>query len=162
MSTAKHAFGVLGAGILAFGAVFAAYGAFPSADTHASGDPSGSDGAGLEPGASGPDTVVPVERDIVGRWRDSDESVNRDAFVEFEADGTWTASDGCNGAESTWTLGLDGSFDPGGPIAMTLMACDNSPIPMRVGDAVSVETRDGDVLVLIDSAGSRYELIREK
>lgn len=158
MSTAKHAFGVLGAGILAFGAVFAAYGAFPAANDHASGIEEAPPEE-LVPGPTEPDMTVPAEQQIVGRWTDAEGAFNPEAFVEFAEDGTWTASDGCNGAQSTWKLGLDGSFDPGGPVAMTLIACDNSPIPMRVSDAVAVEVSD-ETLVLIDQGGSRYELAR--
>lgn len=158
MSNAKHALGVLGAGALAFGAVFAAYGAFPAAHDQAPGAEE-TPSEELVPGPTEPDMIVPTEQQIVGRWLDAEGSFNREAFVEFAEDGTWTASDGCNGAESTWTLGLDGAFDPGGPIAMTMMACDNSPIPMRVSDAVAVEASE-DTLVLIDASGSRYELTR--
>ena len=64
------------------------------------------DPAALAPG------VDPVGRDaLLGRWGPGESDLPVDAdppFLEFADDGTWRASDGCNGVSGRWVQGADG------------------------------------------------------
>ncbi|MFK4731278.1 META domain-containing protein [Agromyces mediolanus] len=83
-----------------------------------------------------------------------------DAFVEFAEDGTWEASDGCNGASGTWNVS-GGRFETAGDGGMTLIGCNNSVLPLPVWTAVTAEVDAGArVLVLTDADGAPFELVR--
>jgi heat shock protein HslJ len=96
--------------------------------------------------------------DLAGRWV-SGLPVTRSAgtelaepFVEVAADGTWTGSDGCNGAAGAWRLG------PGGRLLATIgsttaMACEGAALPYSLAGA-SRASVDGSTLTVFDSAGS--------
>lgn len=99
-----------------------------------------------------PDGLRPVEPgDLVGRW--VPDGVVTASFVEFAGDGSWTGSDGCNGAGGRWQAGSGGAFLATGAAVSTLMACDDM---VDVGRWVADTRRmalDGQVLVLLDVEG---------
>ena len=104
-----------------------------------------------------PDGVAPATADdLAGRWvtgRTGDRS-----FAQFEADGEYLGSDGCNGVGASWVT------DGAGSVLITqffstLVGCDGTNIPRWFsGTRVS---RQGDSLVFYDGAGNRlHELVR--
>lgn len=159
MSVGKHVLGMICAGVLAFGGVYAAYTlATPLEKSEdewlEQHDPSGENGSD---GTA--DNTSPVAIDLSGRWQ-APVPANQDAFVEFSEAGLWIASDGCNQASGTWSMGADGAFDGGEPPAMTMIFCDNVPIPQAIGDAERVEITPGGNLVLTAADGAETELER--
>ncbi len=50
------------------------------------------------------DSVGPARDQLIGRWVPTEDGASPNAFIQFEDDGTLTNSDGCNGAEGTWSL----------------------------------------------------------
>jgi heat shock protein HslJ len=93
--------------------------------------------------------------DLLGRWvpegRAGASSDRREPHVDLDADGTWSGSDGCNGAGGAWTS------DDGGTIlalsgASTLIGCENHEIGSWLAGAASAGF-DGDTLLLTDFAG---------
>ncbi|UOR02256.1 META domain-containing protein [Leucobacter allii] len=149
-----HAVGVIAAGALAFGAVALAAGL---SGTPAD-DPTRTVTA-PEAQSPGEDAVVPQERTLLGTWR-APLPANQDAFAEFAADGHWEASDGCNRMEGTWRLGVGGELRIDSSGVMTLIGCDNVPIPTAIAGAVAVSFVGDDGLVLIAADGSETELLR--
>ena len=90
-------------------------------------------------------------RDVVGRWEPLDHS-STDPHVDFEEDGTWSGSDGCNGSGGAWAL------DDGGRLLATsgvhtLMACDGHGVPGAVTAAARAGL-DAGLLVLVDQDGT--------
>ncbi|MBP1327126.1 hypothetical protein JOF28_002358 [Leucobacter exalbidus] len=148
MSTMKHALGMLCAGVLAFGLVFTAH-----ALTLPAFGPGGAGGSGQE------HTTNPLSRELIGRWK-APEPANQEAYVEFYADGTWQASDGCNKAASTWEVGPQGAFDGGVETPTTLIACYNALIPRALRGATRVEVAAGPSLLLFDDIGLTFVLER--
>ncbi len=94
----------------------------------------------------------PSSEELVGTWvLDETFSGRVQPFLTIVADGTWTASDGCNGVQGTWTLGDGGALTTtAGP--HTLIACDGKPLPTLFADAKKVAV-DGETLILKDAAG---------
>ena len=73
-------------------------------------------------------------------------------FVEFDASGGWTGSDGCNGAMGRWLLGAEGLFAAtAGPT--TLIGCDGANVPGWTA-AARLAAFDGAELVLLDAEGT--------
>lgn len=73
-----------------------------------------------------------------------------DAGVTFSADGTWSASDGCNVSTSRWALG-DGGELLTGTFVMTQIGCDNVPVPSWVGGASTAGFSADGTLLLFDA-----------
>jgi hypothetical protein len=73
------------------------------------------------------------------------------AYVSFDAGGSWSGSDGCNGTGGRFVLGSGGRLlaTAGGT---TLVGCNNSALPGWVALASRVGLVQGD-LVLYDAAG---------
>ncbi|MBN0041822.1 META domain-containing protein [Cellulosimicrobium cellulans] len=103
-----------------------------------------------------PDGLAPAAvRDVVGRWEPSG-SFATDPHVVFHEDGTWSGSDGCNGAGGAWALDDGGRLlATAGP--QTLMACDGAGVPGAVSGAARAAS-DGGRLVLLDADGT--EIVR--
>lgn len=156
MSNFKFAAGVVLAGALAFGGVFAAQ-AITAPMLH--GIPSESSSGEDEPTEEN-DVNDNLEAELIGRWR-APQPANQDAFVEFNNYGLWTASDGCNGAAGDWTVEPDGSFDGGEGGAMTLIACDNVAIPSTLWATEHVEVTANDELILTTKDGEEMVLMRD-
>ena len=89
---------------------------------------------------------------IVGTWATGTtyQSANQ-PFVTFAADGTWTASDGCNRVQGTWKESAPQTLAvTSGP--MTMMACDGAPLPGAVAGTHTYKVTD-EKLTLYDKAG---------
>jgi len=158
MSTMKHALGILCAGVLAFGAVLAVHALAPVPTA----PDSAADGVTeIEFPEQEPDTVLPGEWQLPGRWR-APEPSNPNAYVEFTEYGLWFASDGCNTAAGTWSIDGKGNFDGGAGGAMTQIGCDNVPIPEAVSAAEHAEFDGEGRLVLSDADGERTVLERSR
>ncbi|ANP73431.1 META domain-containing protein [Cryobacterium arcticum] len=101
------------------------------------------------PGQSG--SVQPGA--LVGTWvLDRTFDSPEQPYVSFVQDNTWSASDGCNRVQGTWTLAADGSLSTtSGP--QTMMACDGAQLPLAVSRGTSVEV-DGDTLIIHSSFDS--------
>lgn len=160
MSNLKYTAGVVVAGVLAFGGVFAAQAATApllassAAESGEAHEPDASSGAEA-PGFA----EDSLSEQLVGRWK-APEPANQDAFVEFNERGQWSASDGCNGASSTWEIDVSGLFSGGEAGPMTLIACDNVNIPQAVWSAVQVEVTSNHQLILTDEAGKEFLLVQ--
>jgi len=91
--------------------------------------------------------------DLVGAWVTGESYDAPDVpFLDFADDGTWTGSDGCNGAEGEWSVAAEGSLTVSAGVS-TLIACDGAPLPsMLTGAALALI--DGDSLVLADADGA--------
>ncbi|MFP5023281.1 META domain-containing protein [Pseudonocardia phyllosphaerae] len=101
------------------------------------------------PAASGPRAATAA--DLLGRWFPADGTGQGRVFAEFEPDGSWHGSDGCNGQGGTWSLGPDGTVDATANPS-TLIGCENLPLASWVATARRV-TLDGPALVLRDGGG---------
>jgi heat shock protein HslJ len=94
---------------------------------------------------------------LTGRWVPV--SGTTTPFVEFNGDGTWRGSDGCNGNGGRWTSGTGGTLlATTGP--STLIACDGAPIAAWLGSTVRAGVGDGQ-LVLVDAAGAEVGRLRK-
>ena len=82
------------------------------------------------------------------------------AWVDFGADRTWVASDGCNTTRGLWLMTPAGSLrTTSGP--STLMACPGVPVPYWVSVGAGIAARaDGTVVVLARDGTALGELIR--
>lgn len=155
MSNIKHITGVLLAGVLAFGGVFAASGvAAPLLHENRSGSSSGQSTPIDEPATSND-----LEAALIGRWLPPLPS-SQNAFVEFEARGVWRASDGCNRGEGTWSVTPSGEFDGGTPGALTEIGCDNVPIPTIVWKTTRAAVTEEGQLTLTTKEGESMTLRR--
>ncbi|RZI96197.1 MAG: hypothetical protein EOO67_00915 [Microbacterium sp.] len=101
---------------------------------------------------SPPDDMRTAAADeLAGRWI-PEAPAPRDPHVAISADGTWTASDGCNGTRGRWAVAPDESLlTTTGPT--TLIGCEGSGEPGSFGQARAAAF-DGDVLVLFDGTGA--------
>jgi heat shock protein HslJ len=91
--------------------------------------------------------------DLVGVWVTGESYDSPDVpFLDFADDGTWTGSDGCNGAQGEWAVAADGSLSvSAGP--STLIACDGAALPSMLTTASLALIDDGS-LALTDEDGS--------
>jgi heat shock protein HslJ len=95
-----------------------------------------------------PAGLTPVTRDdLLRRWVARGE--NPDAYVRFDADGTFHGSDGCNATGGRYLVGTGGELVSvtGG---QTLIGCDNSDMEAWVLEAARAAL-DGSALVLLDA-----------
>lgn len=109
--------------------------------------------AALKPAAALPQDLTPAgEDELSGRWVPVRHAAGPDpAFVEFNTDGTWQGSDGCNAQGGRWAAGPDGALlaTTGGS---TLIGCNNIDIGSWLADAARAGL-DGDELALLDTDG---------
>ncbi|MEW2384979.1 hypothetical protein AB0873_23240 [Micromonospora sp. NPDC047707] len=115
------------------------------------------------------DLAAPGRDDLVGRWVPVSGPDGRTPapgpggwptppFAELAADGTWRASDGCNGSGGRWAAGPGGAFGATGGMS-TLIGCDNVPVNGWLTTARQAGL-DGDVLVLRDAQGKETGRLR--
>jgi heat shock protein HslJ len=91
--------------------------------------------------------------DLVGAWVTGQQYDAPDVpFLQFADDGTWTGSDGCNGAQGDWSIAADGTLTATAGM-QTLIACDGAALPTMLTEA-TLALIDGDSLVLTDSEGA--------
>ncbi|PRY67665.1 META domain-containing protein [Glaciihabitans tibetensis] len=109
--------------------------------------------AAMHQAAAVPPGLTPATGDeLIGRWVPVAYSVSTGPHVVFNADGTWTGSDGCNGGGGRWVADDAGAFlAAAGP--STLMGCEGAPVPYWVAQARSAVIDDG-WLLLLDASGS--------
>jgi hypothetical protein len=117
-----------------------------------------------EPEGEPPAGLTPASPEqLVGRWvPPKGTGANPAVFIELTADGTFSASDGCNGGDGRWLTGDPGRIlaIQGGPI--TAVGCGGlRPVDSWLA-AASYAFFDGPTLVLLDSAGMETgRLVRE-
>ncbi|GAB3598433.1 hypothetical protein GCM10027446_28630 [Angustibacter peucedani] len=104
-----------------------------------------------------PGTTAASDDAVVGRWVPAPDAGvggvgrRKAPALDVQADGTWTASDGCNDTAGTWRLIAPGQVEvTSGP--STLIGCQNVAIAGWWATAGAVAT-DGDELVLVDHDG---------
>jgi hypothetical protein len=128
-------------------------------NTANTGDPEVTPGtmSALDPGKPLPAGAAPAT-DILGRWiaADATSTSPEEPYVEFLADGTYTATEGCNATGGRWVLGDSADFLATAGIR-TDMGCDMIEIPAWVSTAASIGTEldesDATVLTLYDRDG---------
>ena len=97
--------------------------------------------------------------DLVGRWAPAGWGL-RGPHVVLAADGTYTGSDGCNGASGAWGV------DEGGWVLATsgistMIGCDGAAVPSWLASAARAGF-DGATLVLVDAEGAEIaRLVRD-
>ncbi|PPF28307.1 META domain-containing protein [Rathayibacter tritici] len=105
-------------------------------------------------GGSGREAMAPPSpEELVGRWVTGMSSDAPDVpFLLIAGDGTWTGSDGCNGAQGQWSIDGEGALSvSAGP--STLIACDGVALP-RIFSEAAAASLDGGRLRLFDDAGA--------
>ena len=95
--------------------------------------------------------------EIVGHWLPAEPVGEPEAsYLRLAADGTWTGSDGCNGAQGLW-LSADSSWRAtSGP--QTMMFCEGVQMPIVAATARAAGLDADGSLVLVDAEGA--ELVR--
>jgi heat shock protein HslJ len=118
--------------------------------------------AGLRASEPLPSGLVAADREtLIGRWSPvGSEGSDRPQppFLEIATDGSWSASDGCNGSAGRWSLGEQGSL-----VAVSGPATDIGCNNIETGGAFAGATRigfDGAELVMLDATAK--ELLRMK
>jgi hypothetical protein len=101
-----------------------------------------------------PSGLTPAMADsLLGKWIPVAYAVSTDPHVVFDADGTWTGSDGCNGGGGRWVVGAAGEFlATSGP--STLIYCEGAPVPSWVAQATSAGFNVDEWLLLFDASGT--------
>ena len=101
-----------------------------------------------------PSGLTPASAEtLLGKWVPVAYAVSTDPHVVFDADGTWTGSDGCNGGGGRWAVGESGEFlATSGP--STLIYCEGAPVPSWVAQATSAGFNADDWLLLFDASGA--------
>ncbi|KZX20081.1 META domain-containing protein [Rathayibacter tanaceti] len=105
-------------------------------------------------GGSGVEAVsAPAPDDLVGRWVTGVSYESPEVpFLLIAGDGTWTGSDGCNGAQGEWSVDAKGALSvSAGP--GTLIACDGVALP-RIFSEAAMASIDGGRLRLFDGEGA--------
>ncbi|MCZ3386175.1 MAG: META domain-containing protein, partial [Actinomycetia bacterium] len=91
---------------------------------------------------------IPVETVGSDRWPDA-----KRPHAQFDVDGTWHGSDGCNGVGAPWSLDLTTGEWLAGVGGQTEIFCDNVVVSAMVGPARAVGI-DGDELVFYGADGA--------
>ncbi|GEL93963.1 META domain-containing protein [Cellulomonas composti] len=105
-----------------------------------------------EPAAVPSGMTAATSEGIVGAWVPEGLTVSTEPGVTFDENGTYSASDGCNGSGGRWAVGDDGRFLATSG-ASTMMGCEGAPVPSWVAGA-SRAAFDGQTLVLLDADGT--------
>lgn len=114
--------------------------------------------AALARPAAAPAGATPATADdLAGRWVPVGFTGYTDPHALFDADGTWTGSDGCNGNAGRWAVDPTGALLTTGGMS-TLMACEGEPVPSWVTEARVVVLDDGR-LRLLDADGTELGLL---
>ena len=96
--------------------------------------------------------------ELAGKWIPVGDAASTDPHVVFGDDGTWSGSDGCNGAQGRWAVDDAGAFLATAG-AMTLIGCEGAPVPTWVASARSAGL-DGAFLLLLDVDGTEIVRLR--
>lgn len=115
--------------------------------------------AALDPASPAlPEGVTATTTDkLVGRWLPAEPVGDPEAsFLDLAADGTWTGSDGCNGAQGLWLSDKGSWRATSGP--QTLIYCEGVQMPMFASTARAAGLDADGSLVLVDAEGA--ELVR--
>ena len=99
---------------------------------------------------------------LVGRWVPTDDDGQQrpvQPFVELRADGSYRASDGCNGTLGRWVSGRQGALLATSG-AMTAVGCHNLYVAGYVAGAHAAGLTDDGVLVLVDDTGAETGRLR--
>ncbi|WP_129590611.1 META domain-containing protein [Sanguibacter massiliensis] len=95
--------------------------------------------------------------ELVGRWLPAEPVGDPEAsYLTLAADGTWTGSDGCNGAQGLWLSDKGSWRATSGP--QTLIYCEGVQMPMFASTARAAGLDADGSLVLVDAEGA--ELVR--
>jgi hypothetical protein len=100
--------------------------------------------------------------DLVGRWvpaHDDGEKRPEQPYVELRGDGTYRASDGCNGTMGRWVAGRSGSVLATAGVT-TLIGCHNLYVAGYVVGAHAAGLTDDGTLVLVDDHGAETGRLR--
>ena len=87
--------------------------------------------------------------DVVGTWRPQKDT---GAFITFAKDGTYTGSDGCNGASGTWSTASGKLVVTTG--MHTEIGCDNQPVDEWIAKADSV-TIAADTITIVTGTSTQ-------
>ncbi|SMH36750.1 Heat shock protein HslJ [Rathayibacter oskolensis] len=109
--------------------------------------------AGCAEGSGVDAASAPAPDELVGRWvtglsYDSPEV----PFLLIADNGTWTGSDGCNGAQGEWSIDEQGGLTVEAGMS-TEIACDGVALPTIFTDS-AMASIDGGRLRLFDDAGA--------
>lgn len=107
------------------------------------------------------DGLMPVDGEaLLGRWEPpgaTETGYGEVPYVEFQPDGTWSGTDGCNGGEGVWAVDAAGRLlATSGP--STLVGCGGVDVPSWVAGAARAAL-DGQVLVLVGPDGDRLGVL---
>ncbi|MWV50165.1 META domain-containing protein [Rathayibacter sp. VKM Ac-2803] len=109
--------------------------------------------AGCAEGSGVDAMAAPAPEDLVGRWVTG---VSYDSpevpFLLIADDGTWTGSDGCNGAQGEWSIDGEGALSVEAGMS-TQIACDGVALP-TIFSSSAMASIDGGRLRLFDDAGA--------
>lgn len=112
-----------------------------------------------------PPTAMPATRQqLLGRWVTTQErpssGLSHDVVpgITFSDDGSYAATDGCNGTEGRWAADDSGSLLVSGGFS-TAIGCDNVDVALFAGRAAWATLDDG-VLVLIGPDGAETGRLR--
>ncbi|MBD9699970.1 hypothetical protein IGS67_10775 [Flavimobilis sp. GY10621] len=95
--------------------------------------------------------------ELVGHWLPATPVGEPEAsYLALAADGTWTGSDGCNGAQGLWLSDKGSWRATSGP--QTLIYCEGVQMPMFASTARAAGLGADGSLVLVDAEGA--ELVR--
>jgi hypothetical protein len=101
-----------------------------------------------------PDGLRPAEHEaLVGRWIPTDAPAASQAQVQLHTDGTWRASDGCNGMAGRWRTGTGGTLLSAAGGFTTRIGCENIPVAERLRQVARAGLDETGVLVLVDRRG---------
>ena len=91
--------------------------------------------------------VPATAADLIGRWVPVGVPGPTDPFVRFDADGSWTGSDGCNGNGGRWAASGSGDLLATSGMS-TMMFCEGAPVPSWVAQARLAVFDDGGLRLL--------------
>ncbi|MBX0300890.1 META domain-containing protein [Cryobacterium sp. 1639] len=109
------------------------------------------------PAAAPADATPATAEDLAGRWVPVGFDDYTDPHALFEADGTWSGSDGCNGNAGRWVVDPSGTILTTGGMS-TAMGCAGELVPSWVIDA-RVAVLDDDRLRLLDADGAELGVL---
>lgn len=104
-----------------------------------------------------PDGLRPatISQVTAGRWYPDRHapSAPEGSWLELDADGTWSGSDGCNGQGSVWLLEASGWFRTGS-WAQTAIGCSGIDVGGALSEGVALAVDEEGALVALDETGT--------
>ncbi|MGA1838049.1 META domain-containing protein [Herbiconiux sp. 11R-BC] len=110
--------------------------------------------AGCAGGSAHPagEAAPAATNDVVGVWVTGESYASPQVpYLDFASDGSWTGSDGCNGAQGDWSVDSSGMLSVTAG-AQTLIGCDGVALPGILSQA-GMALRQGEELILADTDG---------